>query len=89
MYPEAQVRYVEQFQRYKPAVDDQFDKPKSSDRKLSDRRWTRRPDCESAFDWLDKKEKVSRKLFTFQDPSAPEKISYELFFRSMVPCLVN
>ena len=28
-------------------------------------------------------------MFTFPDTSAPEKILYELFFRSMVPHLVN
>ena len=54
-----------------------------------DRNQTRKPDFESAFDRLYKKEKESRKSFTFQDPNAPEKIWYELFFRSMVPRLVN
>ena len=54
-----------------------------------DRNQTRKPDLESAFDRLYKKEKESRKSFTFQDPNAPEKIWYELFFRSMVPRLVN
>ena len=43
----------------------------------------------SAFDRLDKKEKESRKSFTFQDLSTPKKISYELFFRSVLSCLVN
>ena len=36
-----------------------------------------------------KREKERMKWFTFQDPNAPEKISCELFFRSMVPRLVN
>ena len=34
-------------------------------------------------------EKESRKSFTFQNPNAPEKILYELFFLSMVPRLAN
>ena len=73
----------------RPTLDDQFDKPKSSSRKPSDRNQTRKPDFESAFDRLHKKEKESRKSFTFQDPKAHEKIWYELFFRSMGPRLVN
>ena len=89
MDPEARMKHVERFRRYRPTLDDQFDKPKSSGRKPSDRKRTRKPDFESAFDRLDKKEKESRKSFTFQDLNALEKISYELFFRSMVPRLVN
>lgn len=89
MDPEARIKYVESFRRYKPTLDDQFDKSKSSGRKPSDRKPSRKPDFESVFDWLDKKEKESRKSFNFQDPNAPEKISCELFFRSMVPRLVN
>ena len=89
MDPEARMKHVEQFRRYRPTLDDQFDKPKSSGRKPSDRKRTRKPDFKSVFDRLDKKEKESRKSFTFQDPNALEKISYELFFRSMVPRLVN
>ena len=89
MDPEARTKHVERFRRYRPTLDDQFDKPKSSGRKPNYRKWTRKPDFESAFDWLDKNEKESRKSFTFQDPNAPEKISYELFFCSMVPRLVN
>ena len=89
MDPEARMKHVERFRRYRPTLDDQFDKPKSSGRKPSDRKRTRKPDFESAFDRLDKKEKESRKSFTFQDPNALEKILYELFFRSMVLCLVN
>ena len=38
MDPEAQIKHVERFQRYKSTLDDQFDKPKSSGRKLSDRK---------------------------------------------------
>ena len=89
MDPEARMKYLERFRRYKPTLDDQFDKPKSSGRKPSDRKRTRKPDFESAFDRLDEKEQESWKWFTFQDPNAPEKISYELFFRSMVLRLVN
>ena len=77
------------FGYYKPTLDDQLDKLKSSGRKPSDRKRTRRPNFESAFDRLDKKKKKSRKSYTFQDPNSLEKILYELFFRSMVPCLVN
>ena len=82
-------RSLNEARRYRQTLDDQFDKLKSSGRKARDRKWTRKPDLESAFDRLDKKEKESRKLFTFQDPNALEKISYELFFRSVVPRLVN
>ena len=87
--PEARMKHVERFRRYRPTLGNQFDKPKSSGRKPSDRKRTRKPDFKIAFDRLDKKEKESRKSFTFQDPNALEKISYELFFRSMVPRLVN
>ena len=89
MNPEGRMKHVERFRRYRPTLDDQFDKPKSSGRKPSDRKRTRKLDFESVFDRLDKKEKESRKSFTVQDPNAPEKISYELFFRSLVPRLVN
>ena len=50
---------------------------------------TRKPDFKSAFDQLNKKEKESRKSFTFQDPNTPEKISNELFFCSVLLLLVN
>ena len=88
MDPEAQMKHVEQFRRYKPTLDDQFDKPKSSGRKPSDRKRARKPDFESAFDWLDKKKKERRKLFMFQDSNSPEKTTYELFFSSMILRLV-
>ena len=81
MDSEAQMKNVERFRSYKPTLDDQFDKPKSSGRKPSDRKRTRRQNFKGAFDRLDKKEKESWKSFTFPDPKAPEKILYELFFR--------
>ena len=87
MDPEARMKHVKR--RYRPTLDDQFDKQKSSGRTPSDRKWARKLDFESAFDRLDKNENDSRKPFTFQDSKAPEKISYELFFHSMVPRLVN
>ena len=86
---EARMKHVERFQSYKPTLDDQFDKPKSSGRKSNDRKRTRKPDFVSAFDRLDKKKKGNRKSFTFQDSNAPKKISYELFFRSVIPRSVN
>ena len=89
MDPEARMKHVEQFRRYRLTLGDQFDKPKSSVRKPSDRKRTRKPDFEIAFDRLDKKEKESSKSFTFQDPNALEKISYELFLHSLVLRLVN
>ena len=89
MGPEARMKHVEWFRRYRPTLDDQFDKPKSSGRKLSNRKRTRQPDFQIAFDRLDKKEKESRKSFTFQDQNALENILCELFLRSMVPRLVN
>ena len=89
MESEVRMKHVERFWKYRLTLGDQFDKPKSSDRKRSDRKPTRKPDFESAHDWQDKKEKDIRKSFTFQDPNAPEKISCELFFLSMVLRLVN
>ena len=89
MDPEARKKHIERFRRNKPTLDEHFDKRKSIGRKLSDRRRTRKPDFESAFDRLDKKEKENRKSFTFQDRNASEKISYELYFRSVVLRLVN
>ena len=89
MDPEARMKHAERFWRYKPTLYDQFDKPKSSGSKPSDRKRTRKPDFEYAFDQLVKKEKKSKKSFSFHDPNTPEKISYELFFRSMVTGLVN
>ena len=87
--PEARIKYVESFRRYKPTLDDQFAKSKSSGRKPIERKWTRKSDFKSAFNRLDKKETESRKLFAFQDPNGPEKKLYELFFRSVVPLLIN
>ena len=80
MDPEARMKHVERFRRYKPILEDKFNKTKSNGRKLSDRKPNRRADFESAFGRLDEKEKQNRKLFTFHDPSIMEKISYELFF---------
>ena len=74
------MKHVEQFRSYKLTLDDQFNQPKSRGRKQSDRKGKRKPDLESAFERLEKKEKKSRKPFIFQDPNAPEKISHELFF---------
>ena len=87
MDPEARMEHVERFRRL--TLDDQFNKPKSSGRKPIDRKRTRKPDFESAFDLLSKNERESRKSFTFHDPNTLEKISFELFFRSVVPRLVN
>ena len=87
MDPEARMEHIERFRR--PTLDDQFNKPKSSGRKPIDRKQTRKPDFESAFDWLSKNEKETGKSFTFHDPNTLEKVSYELFFRSVVPRLVN
>ena len=83
------MKHFERFRRYRPTLDDHFDKPKSSGRKPSDSKRTRKPHFESAFDQLDKEEKESRKSLTFQDPNALEKISHELLFCSIVPRLVN
>ena len=80
MDAKARMKYVEQFRSYKLTLDDQFDQPKSRGRKQSDRKRTRKPDLESTFERLEKKEKKSRKSFIFQDPNATEKISHELFF---------
>ena len=79
------MKHFERFRRYRPTLDDHFDKPKSSGRKPSESKRTRKPDFESAFDQLDKEEKESGKSLTFQDPNALEKISYELLFCSIVP----
>ena len=54
MDPEAEMKHVEQFQRYNLVLDDQFPKLKSRGRKPSDRKPTRKADFESAFDRLDK-----------------------------------
>ena len=89
MDPEARMKHVERFRSYNPTLDDQFDQPESSGRKSSDKKLTRKPNFESTFHRLDKKGKESGNSFTSHDPNAPEQISYELFFRSMVPRLVN
>ena len=89
MDPEARMKHVERFWRYRPTLVDQSDKPKSSDRKPSDKKKTRKPDFETVFDRLDKKEMESKKSLTFQDLNALEKILYSLFFHSIVPRLFN
>ena len=68
------MKHVEWFWGYRPTLDNQFDKPKSSGRKASVKKRTRKPDLESKFDWLDKKEQETRKIFIFQDSNVPEKI---------------
>ena len=60
-------------------------KPKLSGRKPSDRKLTRKPDLEIEFIQLDKNGIESRESFTFKSRNAMVKISYELFFRSLVP----
>ena len=62
--PKAQMKHAERFRSYKATLDHQSDKPKSSVRKQSDKKCTRKPDFESAFDRPNKKEKKSRTLFT-------------------------
>ena len=89
MDPLTWMKHFEQFRSYKPTLDDYFDEPNSSKRKPIGRKWTRKLYFESSFDRLDKKEKQSWKSFTLQDPNALEKISYELFLRSLVLRLVN
>ena len=83
------MKHVERFSKYRFTLDNQFDKPKWNGRKPSDRKLTRKSDFESEFDQLEKKKIESRESFTFQDTSALEKISYELFFRPMIPSFVN
>ena len=70
--PQAQMKHAKRFWRYRPALDDQFDKLKLSGRKLRDRKWTRKTDFESAFDRLVKKEKESKTMLTFQNSNVPE-----------------
>ena len=41
MDPQAQMKHAKQFRRYRPALDDQFDKLKLSGRKLRDRKRSR------------------------------------------------
>ena len=71
--PEAGMKHVKRFWRYKSTLDDQFDKLKSSGRKPSDRKRIRKPDFESTFDRLGKKENEIRKSFTSQDPNVPKR----------------
>ena len=49
MDPKARMKHVERFRRYKPILEDKFNKTKSNGRKLSDRKPNRRADFESAF----------------------------------------
>ena len=81
MDPLTRMKHFEQFRSYKPTLDDHFNKANSSGTKPIDWKWTRKPYFVSSFDWLNNKEKINRKSFTFQDPNALEKILYELFFR--------
>ena len=71
MDPQAQMKHAKRFWRYRPALDDQFDKLKLSGRKLRDRKRTRKTDFESAFDRLVKKGKGKQEnvyLPEFQRP---------------------
>ena len=61
MDSKAQIKHVERFWRYRPTLDDQFDRPNLCGRK--------NPGFKRAFDRLDKKEKKSGKSFIFQDPT--------------------
>ena len=60
-------------------------KPKLSGGKPSDSKLTRKPDLEIEFIQPDKNGIESRESFTFKNRNAMVKISYELFFRSLVP----
>ena len=71
------------FRSYKPLLEDQFKKPKQSGRKPSDRTCKRKPEPET--DW--KIEKRGQKKVRIDDPQAKRTVSYELFFRSLLPRL--
>ena len=80
MDPEARMKHVEQFRRYTATLDDQFDKPKSSDKKPSDRKRTRKPDFESAFDQLDKRKRRAGNRLPSWIPTPWKRYRMSYFF---------
>ena len=63
MDPEARMKHVERYRRYRSTLDDQFEKPKSSDKKPSDWKWTRKPDFEVRLTgWTKRKRRAGNRL---------------------------
>ena len=78
-------KHVLAFRSYKPSLEDQFKKPRQSGRKPSDRTRKRKPEPEILIDRLEDREKKPEKKVRIDDSHAKRTVSYELFFRYLVP----
>ena len=77
------------FRNHKPSLENQFKKPKRSGRKASDQTCKRKPKPETLIGRLEDREKKAEKKVWIDDLHAKRIVSYELFFRSLVPRLVE
>ena len=70
-------------------LEDQFKNTKQSGRKPSDRTRKRKPEPEVLIDRLEDREKKPEKKVRIDGPHAKRTVLYELYFRSLVPRLVE
>ena len=79
------MKDVANFRKYSSSLEEHFDKPVKSGRKPNESKRRRKRDADIVIDRMEKTKKVQR----IEDPNAERPIVYELFFRSMVPRLVQ
>ena len=76
----SRMKQVEQFRKYCPKMEDNFQKPASSGRKPHKKKRVRKPQAEIIVDRMEVPEKVK-----IQDPKIARKVVNELHLRSIAP----
>ena len=84
MASDCRRNHVKKFRLYKPTLSDEYVKPKKSDKKPSDggKRICKQQETEVIVDRHAKRIRI-------EDPNCEPEIPFELFFRSLVPRLVE
>ena len=85
METQNRMKHIANFSKYSPSLEEHFNKPVKSGRKPNESKRRRKRDADIVIDRMEKTKKVQR----IEDPNAERPIVYELFFRSMVPRLLQ
>ena len=79
------MKHIANFSKYSPSLEEHFNKPVKSGRKPNESKRRRKRDADIVIDRMEKTKKAQR----IENPKAKRPIIYKLFFRSIVPRLVQ
>jgi len=85
MEAKKRMKHVADFRQHSPTLDEHFSKPSKSGRKPNESKRTRKPQPTVFIDRISRANDHTR----IDNPNAEREVKYELFFRSMVPRLVQ